>query len=121
VIVVRALWYCVCLRCVVITITAAISTLPRAKKTGPLFFLTPAIAAQYKTYTVIKINPYGVRQVRSRVVCIVRSRNPQTRMMGIDATRITNFKAGEEEDPIVASSAAGAADASGAESSKKTG
>jgi hypothetical protein len=54
----------------------------RAKKTGPLFFLTPAIAAQYKTYQVIKVNPYGVKQKR---------------MMGIDATRITNFKPGKED------------------------
>ena len=44
--------------------------------------LTPAIAAQYKTYPVIKVNPYGVKQKR---------------MMGIDATRITNFKPGKED------------------------
>lgn len=70
------------------------SSAARPKKTGPLFFLTPAIAAQYKTYAVIKINPYGVRQ---------------NRMMGIDATRITNFKAGEEEELPPASSATSSA------------
>ena len=36
-----------------------------------------------QTYAVVKVNPYGVKQ---------------TRMMGIDATRITNFKHGKEEE-----------------------
>lgn len=74
-------------------------TTARAKKTGPLFFLTPAIAAQYKTYQVIKVNPYGVKQKR---------------MMGIDATRITNFKPGKEDKERVAALEQEAESATGA-------
>jgi len=52
---------------------------------GPLFFLTPAVAAQYKTFPVVKVNKYGVKQFR---------------IMGIDATSITNFKSAlDAEDP----------------------
>jgi hypothetical protein len=52
---------------------------------GPLFFLTPAVAAQYKTFPVVKVNKYGVKQFR---------------IMGIDASSITNFKSAlDAEDP----------------------
>jgi hypothetical protein len=87
-------------------------TTARTKKTGPLFFLTPAIAAQYKTYPVIKVNPYGVKQKR---------------MMGIDATRITNFKPGKEDKDRAAAleqeaeSAAAAASSSSSSQAGATG
>jgi hypothetical protein len=53
-----------------------------SKVLGPIFFLTPATASQYKSYNVMKYNKFGAKQ---------------DRIIGIDSERIVTVHTGSQK------------------------